>query len=134
MDSAYTSELWRKTQKEFNHPPSRQDYCCHSKAALHFPASFTYCPCHIQIKSSAHCPAAFCPNRFSGKNGKQVSSTTDAQNVLSLILSSLPGFLTPTSSFSTHFSKSSSICWKEKNVTWLYFMESNQNLKSARSI
>lgn len=48
--------------------PTRQDCCCDPKAVLHFPASFTYCPCHMQRYSSVHCPASFCPSRVAGKN------------------------------------------------------------------
>lgn len=100
----------RHRHRGFDQLPTRQDCCCDPKAVLHFPASSTYCPCHMQTYSSVHCPASFCPSRVPGKNGKQVSSTTDAQNALPLISSSQPALLTPASTFRTHFSKSNTIC------------------------
>lgn len=39
----------RHRHREFDYLPTRQDCCCDTKAALHSPASFTYCPCHMPL-------------------------------------------------------------------------------------
>lgn len=110
-DLAYTSESWRKTQTGRIQSPT---YQARLTVILRFssislPPSPTAPDTCRYILWSTILPL-FAPAELLRRMGSRLSSATDAQNALSLIPSSELAHLMPAPFFSTHFSKSNSIC------------------------